>query len=97
MHVRKSTAAGVVFGTQLNYEPRSRPRVTKRKMIDPLNVSSVYELILRLLYVLVPEQARWSKKQNQIIYKLNTRAYDFFLFSICNHHRLYSPKSVSSK
>ena len=78
MHVRKSTAAGVVFGTQLNYEPRSRPRVTKRKMIDPLNVSSVYELILRLLYVLVPEQARWSKKQNQI--KLNTRAYDFFCF-----------------
>ena len=75
MHVRKSTAAGVVFGTQLNYEPRSRPRVTKRKMIDPLNVSSVYELILRLLYVLVPEQARWSKKQNQIIYKLNTRAH----------------------
>ena len=61
MHVRKSTAAGVVFGTQLNYEPRSRPRVTKRKMIDPLNV---YELILRLLYVLVPEQARWSKKKN---------------------------------
>ena len=62
MHVRKSTAAGVVFGTQLNYEPRSRPRVTKRKMIDPLNVSvsSVYKLILRLLYVLVPEQARWS-------------------------------------
>ena len=69
----------------------------KEKWLTPLNVSSVYELILRLLYVLVPEQARWSKKQNQIIYKLNTRAYDFFLFSICNHHRLYSPKSVSSK
>ena len=50
----------------------------KEKWLTPLNVSSVYELILRLLYVLVPEQARWSKKQNQMIYKLNTRAYDFF-------------------
>ena len=33
----------------------------KEKWLTPLNVSSVYELILRLLYVLVPEQARRSK------------------------------------